>query len=121
MSRAIGSIMLQCAQGKCVLVEILSFREQDLDKISTSAIVREIAEEFVPERIVAQVLNYGATVHVCMRLAQLLRGSPRESFQKKRFEVGLPRGIDQRFMCEDGIAKRYPAERQDQCRHNERA
>src|SRR5580704_15984283 len=103
MAIIVGSIMSQCADSECVLVEVFSVAKQSLHKISASHVVRKVAEEMASVRVIAHVLDDRAAVGIGLRLAQLLFRGTRKTSQQERLDVRLPNGIDDRFVGENRV------------------
>ncbi len=82
MTSDICRIVRQCAQREGVLVNILAFEQQLMNKISTADVVHEVAEFFTAERVVAKVLDDGATVGIGVRLFELISRQPRISLEQ---------------------------------------
>ena len=81
MTNRVSQIVRQGADGKRKFVHRVGIAKEPGDEVARTSIVRKIAEELLPKRIVAHVLNGGAAVRVGMRFAQLLFGRARESRQ----------------------------------------
>ena len=65
----------------------------------------EITEEFISERVVTQILDNRATVSIGVSLEQLIRCRVRESVQEKRLNAVFPRGVDNRFVGQNGVGR----------------
>ena len=70
MAGDVGGIVRQRAQGKGVLVGILTLREQLANEIAAANVVHQIAEFDAAKRIVAKILNDGAAIGISVRLRE---------------------------------------------------
>jgi len=68
--------------------------------------MHHIAEEFIAEGIVADVLDRASAIRKRVRLLQVVRSRVREPFQKRWPDGVVPRGIDDRFMGQNRIGVR---------------
>jgi len=68
----IRSIVRKRAQGKGVLVCILTLQQQLLNEVTAANVVHQIAEFHAAKGIVAQVLDDGAAIGVAVCLLELV-------------------------------------------------
>jgi len=65
-------IVRQGSQSEGILVDVLAFEQQFANKVSAADVMHQIAEFTAAERIVAKILDDGASVGVGMRLPDLV-------------------------------------------------
>ena len=83
MTGDIRRIVRQRAQGEGILVDILAFEQQLANKVSAADVMHQVAEFLAAERVVAEILDDGATIGVGMRLPDLVFRQPRISLEQK--------------------------------------
>src|SRR5882762_3809352 len=98
MPGIVSGVMGERTQSKCILVQIRSFGDQVHYKVAAAHVVHQVAEVFVPEWIVAHVLNEGPTVCVSMRLAKIFFGRGRELFLQQGLNLVLPQQVNDFFV-----------------------
>src|SRR5215469_1526760 len=114
MTGSVGGIMRQSAQCECIFVEIARFLDEGQNKITASHVMREIAEEWIAERVIAQILDDCAAISVGVGLSQLRLGRVGESAQEYRLNAVFPRSIDNGLVGENGISGAIPSADYDQ-------
>src|SRR5690348_9639738 len=67
--------------------------------------MRQIAEELAAVRVIAHVLNNGATIGKAVRLAQLFGSGIRKTLQEQGLETCVPRRINDGFMRKDRVCR----------------
>ena len=67
MAVIVRRVVSQSPQRKRVAVEVVGIAEKGQDKVSASHVVRQVAEEKAPVRVVAHVLDDGSAVCVAVR------------------------------------------------------
>ena len=86
VSRRVGGIVREAAEGEGVLVEVLRLADQADDEIARADVVHEVAEQLAAERVVAHVLDDRPGIGVGVRLEESVgRGVP----GKRRSRRGL--------------------------------
>ena len=113
----IGSIVGKRAQSEGVFVGVLALLEQFDDEITATDVVHQIAEFHAAKRIVAEVLDHGATVGVTVRFGKLFFRQIRKSLQKKRPKLIGPSEVDNFFVGEDGVSERSAGTQQRSHQH----
>ena len=99
------SLRVTAGAGQGNPVEVGGIVQQGLDKITAPHIVRQIAEEMASVRIIAHVLDDGATVSIAMRILYFFRSRVGKTLQKHSTYVGIPRAVDQGLMSQDGVGQ----------------
>ena len=69
MSNTIGKEMRHCPESKGILIFILGITQHSLDEVTAARVVKKIGEEMASERVITQILDYGAAVGVTLSLA----------------------------------------------------
>src|ERR1700744_4120660 len=87
------------------IVRFLSIVEQGKDKVTTPCVMDKVAEELAAKRIVAHVLDDGATVGLGVDFTQLIVGSVRKAFEKQRAKSIWPAGVNDGFVSKNGIPR----------------
>ena len=105
MAVDVGDVVRQRAQSEGVFVEVLRVVKQRLHKGAGANIVRQIAEDLIAERVVADVLNDASAVGVGVGLQQVLRRGIRKAGEQQRLDLLVPQQIDDLFMRQDGIRR----------------
>ena len=82
MPCSIRGVVGESTQRKCISVQIVGLGDKRENEIAAPNVVREITKELAAERILAHVLNNGASIGVGMGLEQLLRSRVGESAQE---------------------------------------
>src|ERR1051326_1892751 len=113
MPLTVSRVMSHGAKSKRVFIAVFRFLEKVENEIAASNVVHQVAEELAAERVVAHVLNDASTVGIGMRLYQISGRGARESTQKQRLQTGVPRGINNRFMTEDGVGREERAQHEE--------
>src|SRR5262245_28445561 len=103
MAIVVGSVVRQRAQRKGVLIEVSCLRQQIQDEIAAADVMQQCAKERVPEWIVTDVLDDGATVRVGVRPAEVFRRGIGIALQQERNDTVLPRRVNDRLVCKDRI------------------
>src|SRR6476619_1496204 len=57
VTRTIGSVVRQRAQGKCVFIQVFGLTEESEDEIAAPDIMCQVAEEFAAKMVIAHVLD----------------------------------------------------------------
>src|SRR5271166_61387 len=104
MSHSIGHVVGKGTECKRIFVQIVRFGDKRENEIAAPNIVREITKELAAERIVAHVLNDGASIGIGMGLLQFLRSRAGKALQQQRLDPIIPCCIDNRFMRQDRVA-----------------
>ncbi len=98
MTIAVGRIVRESAERKCVFIQRLGIPDQRLNEISGAHIMRQIAEISVAVRIVAHVLKNRSAIGVGMRLFELLRCCVWKALEQCLLQPGIPQCIDDCFV-----------------------
>jgi hypothetical protein len=64
MSVNVGCVGRERSQSKCVPVDVVSVLEHGADEISAANVVQQVAEVFVAEWIIAEVLNDASAIRI---------------------------------------------------------
>jgi hypothetical protein len=83
----IGGIVRKRAQGKGVLVLILTLQKQLSNEVTAPNVVHQIAEFHTAKRIVAEALDDGAAIGVTVCFLELVFRERRKSLEEKRMEL----------------------------------
>src|SRR5271166_861736 len=104
MSHSIGHVVGKGTECKRIFVQIVRFGDKRENEIAAPNIVREITKELAAERIVAHVLNDGASIGISMGPLQFLWSRAGKTLQQQRLDPIIPCRIDNRFMTQDRVA-----------------
>ena len=74
MAYVVADVVGERPNRKSKLVSVLGIAEEVNDKVARANVMRQVGEEGVAERIVANILNNAARVGVGARLFQLFSG-----------------------------------------------
>src|ERR1035437_579963 len=80
----IRRIVRQGSQGESVLVDVLAFEQQLTNKVSAPDVVHKIAELPAAERVVAEILDNGASVRVGVGILNLVFRQSRIALEQER-------------------------------------
>src|SRR5271166_1885340 len=105
MTSNIRSIVRKCAQGKGVLVRILTLQQQFLNEVTAANVVHQIAELHTAKRIVAKILDDRATIGVTVRLRELVFRETGKSFKEKWAQLISPHQVYDFLVGEYGIGQ----------------
>jgi hypothetical protein len=103
MAGDIRGIVSKRAQGKSVLVGILTLREQLSNEIAAANVVEQIAELHAAKGVIAKVLDYRAAVGVRVRLIELFLRERWKPLEKERTEIRCPHQVHDFFVREYGV------------------
>src|SRR4029077_5239130 len=89
---------------------------QGLNEITAADVVRQVAEELVAVRVVAHVLDDGASVSIGMSLAQIVLGGVGEALLKQWPDMRGPNRVNDGLVRKHGvsIAGGWEGEKQNQ-------
>ena len=93
--------MRERSQRKGVFVGVLAFVKELDHKVAAANVVHQIAEFLVAERVVAEVLDYGAAIRVSVRFAHLIVCEAGITRQQQRPQLVVPEQIDDLFVRQD--------------------
>jgi hypothetical protein len=105
MPGGIRDVVRQRSERKCVLVDIVRVAKQLFDEIAGPCVVQQVGEEVAAEGVVPHVGHHGAAVCVGARLVDRIGVCGRKARLQQRDDDGVPGGIDERFVSENGVRK----------------
>src|SRR5260370_3344472 len=97
--------MSQGTQREGVLVHIPGLANHGRDEVAAADIVRQIAVECAPKRVVAQILNNASPISVSVGLAQLIARTSWKSLQEQWLDAAVPGGIDDGLVGQHRIGR----------------
>jgi len=103
------------AEGK--FVEVVDSLIRFGGEVAAADVVGEVAEEFVAERVVAEILDEAAAVGVGVGFDEFVRSGVGIALKEKRFYFVLPQDVNDLFMGEERVAaggERKEEEEQEQ-------
>ena len=105
----IRRIVRQGSQREGVLVDILAFEQQLANKVSAADVVHQVAEFSAAERVVAEILDDGASVGVGMRFLDLVFRQSRISLEQEGLDLIGPEQVYDFLVRQNGIRGRTTA------------
>ena len=101
-SRAVSVVICRIvrhgAECKGILIHVPRIAEQRQDEIAAAYIVRQVAEERTPIRVVTQILNNRAAIRVRLPTIDFVFRGVRESLSYRRLNARFPHYVDNRLM-----------------------
>jgi len=119
----VPGIPVSAAQGKCVLIRILALQQQLEDEVTTAGVMYKVAEFRAAEWVIAQILDNGTSIGVCVCLRDLFFRQCRIVLEQQRAYPICPDQIDNLHVREYGICRQLDiAQKQgnEQGRHTNR-
>jgi len=95
--------MGQCPKSKCVFVKVLGTPHHGDNKITAANIVQQVAEVFVAERVIAEVLDNAAAVSIGVGLVEVVVRCSGKSLAQERLDLVRPSQIYNFFMREHRV------------------
>ena len=105
----IRRIVRQGAQREGVLVDILAFEQQLANKVSAADVMHQVAEFPAAERVVAEILDDGASVGVGMGLPDLVFRQSRISLEQQGSDLIGPEQVHDFLVRQNGVCGRTAA------------
>src|ERR1700758_3520485 len=106
MAGDIRRIVRQSAQRECVFVDVLALDQQLANKVSATDVVHQIAELPATERVVAEILDEGASVGVGMRFFKLVCRQSGKPLEDQRLDLIAPQQVDDLLVSENRVCRR---------------
>src|SRR5581483_5935066 len=106
MTRDIRRIVRQRAQSEGVLVGILGLEQQLANEVAATDVMHQVAEFPAAERVVAKILDNGATVRVGMRLPDLVFRQSRISLEQEGLDLIGPEQVYDLLVRQNGVCER---------------
>jgi hypothetical protein len=91
------------SDGEGELVGGVRVADEAENEVAGTDVVGEVAEEWLAERIVAEILNGAAAVCVCVGFVDLSFGEVGEAREQKRADGLLPGKVDELLVGLDGV------------------
>src|SRR5258708_3150526 len=125
MAANIRGIVRQGAESKGVLVLVLALFEHRQHEVAASDVVNQVAELHASKRIVAEVLDDGATVGKGVSLLDLFFRQPGIFLEQQRTNFIQPKQVDNFFVSKKGVGNKVVAaweeeEEEQQCEATKR-
>jgi hypothetical protein len=105
VTRGVGGVMRQSTQRKGVLIQVFGLFDERDDEIAASDIVRQIAEELAPKRVIAHVLDDSAAINIGVGLQKFFRSRVGKACQEKRHNVVPPCRVDDSFVRQNAVTR----------------
>src|SRR5689334_3374958 len=96
--------MRERAQCECVFIEGLGIRNEGLNEVSGTGVMRQVAEISVAVRIVTHVLDDRAAIRESVRFLELFRRRVWKTLEQDKPQSDIPQSVDHRFMRQHRVS-----------------
>src|SRR5207245_8163819 len=98
---------------KGVFVDILALQQQLANEVSAADVMHEVAEFFIAERVIAEILDHRAAVRIGMGFPDLVFRPARISREQERLDLVSPQQIHDFLVGKNGVRGQSAAAREN--------